>query len=640
VQDLAHVAEGWLPLVLAEHAPWQHCLLLHVPGAASLLAKAAAPVPAEAPAEPAPRAEVAAPGATDDGGAPPLWSTPAATSPAATADAVGNTVADTPEGGCDVVLDALARILGCNQKRETAEACANALADARWSTLDLLPMLVIGSPPMAPMVLIKEAVAEWALYAEYWQREIAPFQALFMAAPDPAASGDQVANLFDYSAHASGLAVQTTRGRPPHWTRLIGHPGERVTLAAGLRGWLGATPTGDGYLARLVGGGELYHLLRALQAVTRLPWGVTAGFVPGEHIPGRDEEDLGARAARPPAAGRDLPLHLEAALYLLRERLALTAFVSEEDATHEASLAQTLTTTLDRAWTALDVPLPPGLWDEELACRADASRTYVAYLAAQHLLREGRQAPDDPERSALTSALEDSPPLASGAARSEASAPTLRQLFHQEVRRMANRLVVVEPADALAILEQQLRQDWYQLPPDFKALIRVGCLDAGRRLVRAFLEAADEPALLAVAASFAQRPALVVATLCQLAGWHQEDGEPGAKNLDGYLAIGRFATTLQARFGLLEPDASAPLPSLQRPPSLEGSRTRLAAERVREVAFAKRLIAVLEPGLERRRRNREAVRQMGRIELDGIAFGSRLPAIVTLESLVGADADA
>jgi hypothetical protein len=36
VQDLAHVAEGWLPLVLAEHAPWQNCLLLHVPGAASL----------------------------------------------------------------------------------------------------------------------------------------------------------------------------------------------------------------------------------------------------------------------------------------------------------------------------------------------------------------------------------------------------------------------------------------------------------------------------------------------------------------------------------------------------------------------------------------------------------------------------
>jgi hypothetical protein len=31
---------------------------------------------------------------------------------------------------------------------------------------------------------------------------------------------------------------------------------------------------------------------------------------------------------------------------------------------------------------------------------------------------------------------------------------------------------------------------------------------------------------------------------------------------------------------------------------------------------------------------------MGRIELDGIAFGSRLPAIVTLESLAGVDADA
>jgi hypothetical protein len=223
------------------------------------------------------------------------------------------------------------------------------------------------------------------------------------------------------------------------------------------------------------------------------------------------------------------------------------------------------------------------LWDEELACRADASRTYVAYLAAQHLLREGRQAPDDAERSALTSALEDSPPLASGAARSEASAPTLRQLFHQEVRRMANRLVVVEHADALAILEQRLRQDWHQLPPDFKALIRVGCLAAGRRLVRAFVEAADEPAFLAVAASFAQRSALVVATLCQLARWHQEDGKPGAKNLDGYLVIGRFATTLQARFGPLEPEASAslPLPSLQPPPALEGSRTRLAAERVR-----------------------------------------------------------
>jgi hypothetical protein len=287
---------------------------------------------------------VVALGATDDDEAQPLRSTPADTPPDATADAVGSTVADTPEGRCDVVLDALARILGCNQKPETAEACANALADERWSTLDLLPMLVIGLPPMAPMVLIKEAVAEWALYGEYWQREIAPFQALFMAAPDPAACGDQVANLFDYGAHASGLAVQTTRGRPPHWTRLIGHPGERVALAA-LRGWLGATSTGDGYLVRLVGGGELYHLLRALQAVTRLPWGVAAGFVPGEQIAGGNAEEPGARAARPPAAGRDLPLHLEAALYLLRERLALTAFVSQEEPTHEAILAQTLTTT-------------------------------------------------------------------------------------------------------------------------------------------------------------------------------------------------------------------------------------------------------------------------------------------------------
>ncbi|EGV30163.1 hypothetical protein ThidrDRAFT_2913 [Thiorhodococcus drewsii AZ1] len=629
MRDLAHVAGSWLPLMTAENAPWQTCKLLHVPGLATIVPEVAH---ASDTGHPARHDWTIGLSQHSMSGDPITLSVPGIPAIGSQTPLDADTPASAAEGGTGGDLDAreqLSILLGCNRDAHEQERCAGSLADADWTALDLLPMLVLGSPPMAPMILIKKEVDSWKLYGPAWQREIRPFVTLFHG-PDDQVDPDRETSekLVDYSERGRALTTQLIKGDPPRWQQLIGFAGERVALAAALRNWMGAGPATEAYLARLVGGGERYHLLRCLEAITGQPWGEIPGAETHEPSPSLKERNS-ARSARPVATGAELPLHLEAALYLRRERLALT------DAA-DTVLAETLTAPLEQTWDALgealEKPLPDGLWKDAQARRADASRVLVAYLAARSLGRVEPQPAEDPDRSALAQALEVFSPPPPWVDRILAGdSPSLRQLFHEEIRRMANRLVLLKPADAREILDQRLRQDWSRLPDDVKTLIRTACLEAGRRLVRSFLEAPDASAVLGVAESFAQRPALVVATLCQLACWHQSDrGRTRAADL---LPIGQFAVRLRRHYAEWDRADPAPLPSLNRPAGMTPDDTHLVAELIADTGFADRLIAVLEPGLERRRRSRKTIQAMGSIQLEGLAIGVSLPANQALNQL-------
>jgi hypothetical protein len=54
---------------------------------------------------------------------------------------------------------------------------------------------------------------------------------------------------------------------------------------------------------------------------------------------------------------------------------------------------------------------------------------------------------------------------------------------------------------------------------------------------------------------------------------------------------------------------------------------------VADAGFAGRLAATLAPGAERRRLIRQRVADMGRIELEGLALGSHLPATRIIDDL-------
>ena len=426
-----------------------------------------------------------------------------------------------PPGGEREALDQLVEVLGFAGKDPVR--WASTLAGRGWTPLDLLPVLVVGSTPAVQLILIRETVDFRAPSGTDWLREERPYRALFEG---PGHQGqradDAVREVFERDGLGTGILTERTAGQRHTWDRLIGQSGRRVQLEAALRTYLG--PEAAAYLARLTGSGELYNLLRCIESLTGKPLGEPlwrdldlerCGFAPA----GPD----GRGAGRPAARGPELPLHLEAALYLLAERLAWGAAAAATG----ADLADSLGATLDLAWRALgealDAPPPAGLWPgprgegvDEAGLRADGARLYCAYLGGLARLEQAHPG-ETAGRARLTdlaAALEGGPAPDTGAA------PGVRAGFLAECRIMAE-LRTLERAPAAALLEQRLRQDWSRLPASVKDLLRTRCLDPGGRVLSALAAAPDETAVLAIADRYAQRPDLVVAALAALALRHR-----------------------------------------------------------------------------------------------------------------------
>ncbi|WP_295392414.1 hypothetical protein [uncultured Thiodictyon sp.] len=297
----------------------------------------------------------------------------------------------------ETALNALAQTLGCEQDDHRRTTCVSTLADRLWVPLDLLPALVLGSTPAVSMTLSKKQSDSPKQYGPDWERETRPYRALFQGPDADGGPDDQeVKQLFEYGVRATGIMAVKIGEGPPYWVRLIGHAGKRVRLAETLRACVVPGAATEGYLTRLLACGESYNLRRVLESIT------------GQADPlGHADSGSGAAGDRLPsperrADGAQLPLHLEAALYLVRERLALTP--------GDGALAETMGETLDSAWLALaralDAPLPPpgpppaGLWPDTATRRADAARCYCAYLGAVELLESAPVASADRPRQA------------------------------------------------------------------------------------------------------------------------------------------------------------------------------------------------------------------------------------------------
>jgi len=736
LDDLAHLRTGWLGQVLGQDGPtagvrcaagtdrgpdprpdprpatrpdnpWDRLLLVHRPTAAALIGGTVPAAPGAAPSPPAPGGGTAA--------APPH---------PRPAERLGAILGAVPGAPVD------------------ADQLAGALLDPRWTPLDLLPALVLGSTPALPVVLTGEYAGE-SQYGPDWARELAPFRALFAAsaasaaadaplsAPLSAAVVADLKTMLALAQTAGGIQPCTIGSDYPYWQRLTGLPGARAALAAALadccggrdqagvgadapEDWRSTAPTGGrpvprptgrddrhggcdaaappparaaAYLARLVAGGEIYHLLRCVESLTGRPLGEPIWADPGADR-GADPDPSAAdprHAGRPPAIGADLPLHLESALSLLTERLALTAAAGPL----APGLAATVQPTAGRAWRALgralDTPAPAWLWPDAAARDADAGRCCCAWLAALACLDAAAGArPDglptlDQALADLDAAL--APEADGGAADRGAS---LRARFHAEVRTMADTLAAVAPEAAAPVLQQRLAQDWARLPPPAAERLRAACLTPAARVLEALAAATDVAGVLAVAQRYQARPALVVAALAAAAlgaGTRPGAGDPAPEPTD-LAALGAFLLGLHRRIAPAPaaaairtpvgadarakaatppeqlpplvppraasaargadpapppgtaagpPEPAAPAPATGQPACVGDGR--LAARLVSDPDFTRRLGALLADGEQRRRKDWDAVASMGRIDLEGLALGEYLPAVRVLEEI-------
>jgi hypothetical protein len=153
-----------------------------------------------------------------------------------------------------------------------------------------------------------------------------------------------------------------------------------------------------------------------------------------------------------------------------------------------------------------------------------------------------------------------------------------------------------------------------------------------------FVAAPDQTAVLSLAGVLAQRPALVVAALSQLALLDQRRRrrDPAQAGSDaGLVAIGQFVAGLQRRFGPAQAEPVDRLPALPPPPGLSPDQTGLTAALIADPGFAQRLAETLETGAAARRQIREQVAVMIDIDLEGVAFGTLLPATRIIDELKG-----
>lgn len=538
----------------------------------------------------------------------------------------------------------LAGLLGCDDAPGGARPCGSlvgSLADDRWTAFDLLPTLVLGSTPAMPLVLVRKAVLAWEQAAADWQREAYPFRALCDGPGCTAgAAADDLTLLFELAGRAAALTTDIRGARPPRWACCGGRGEQRLPLARALAAALVDPDLARGYLAHAVAGGEVWHLLRCVEALTGRPlgeplWGGLAGLAPVPEAP-----DLRGQG-RPPASGAELPLHLEAALLLSGERLGLTAAGSDP----------ALRATLARAWlalaAALHAPLPSDRpWpDREARARGvEASRLWCAWLAALERLEQAGNPPAGRPRLAdLVAGLGDPSPASLGDGPSAAADPgSIAGLFAAEVAGMLDALALLDPANARALLDQRLRQDWALLPETAKARLRAVCEGSGGRVLAALLAALDgaaddaaaAAAVLAVAGRFARRPALVVAALAALAGPLVPGADaPQARLLD----IARFIVTLQRALAPAADGAQREsLPALLPPPGWDRAALARAGARaaalVADAGFSARLAPLLVAG-EARRRALAAELAEGASDLPGLALGVHLPALLTMDRL-------
>ena len=424
----------------------------------------------------------------------------------------------------------LAGLLGAGEAG--GAALIDALAHPTWVALDLLPTLVLGSTPTAPMSLTRARTDQPAQYGPRWRQAIQPFRALFAPADDDYPEPRLHQEAMDLIAHAARATALYLEKPPDGPRRLAGRAWARLELAHGLWAALGPGPATADYLARLIGCGERFHLGRSLAALGA----------------GGDVDD------RP--AAQSLPLHLAAALQLLGERLAIGRGQVGVTLDLDAAVAADW----ERLGQALAAPLTPG--SDQGSDRASEPvlspdigvHCWCLYLAALDRLERAARldgVPDEGPVDGAAGAGLPGPRVAAALADLERAlvevpdAPGVAGQFLATAHALVARLRGLGPTLAEAVLDHWLGQAWWHLPAPFAARLRGACRDPApwvqRTLIAALVtdpaapvgdgaEGADAPAgqrLLAAVGDLRLNPPLVIAVLARLA---LDDGPAAARS--------------------------------------------------------------------------------------------------------------
>jgi len=301
-------------------------------------------------------------------------------------------------------------------------------------------------------------------------------------------------------------------------------------------------------------------------------------------------------------------MRMQAALFLRRDRLAL----APTDEATPRPLADAWRR-LQRAMTRR--PATP--------LASDAARLYCLWLAAT----DGGPADDDskapsPRLRAFIAELDrERRPTAAADEPSPSEPGSIAARFSDDALTLARLLRTLDPHSAGVLLDQRLDQDWEPLPAPWRAAIRERAIDRAAEFLTAELAAAaDSDALLRVASRYARRPALLVAALAWLAA-NRRPADQAANQ-----AAAAFVLAMHRRLEPRPDDDATTLPALPSAATLAATACRRIATWIDDPQFQQRLATLLEQGADQRRRLQHRVENLGRVELDGLALGSRLPA--------------
>jgi len=199
-------------------------------------------------------------------------------------------------------LKIIAELLGwpAESERIRWQQRFDSLTHRIWVDKDILPTLVIGSTPLTQMTLAKQNVLELEQYKAEFTGELKPYQQVFQDEPALILNQESVLDTFASADQAKAILSTIIKYQGENYVFIFGRSGERKKLATALMQCFSSQQQAVLYLEKLMACGEIFNLKQLSHSLADKPW-------PGHRLPDSAE----------------LPIHAEAALFLLEERLAL-----------------------------------------------------------------------------------------------------------------------------------------------------------------------------------------------------------------------------------------------------------------------------------------------------------------------------
>ncbi len=405
-------------------------------------------------------------------------------------------------------LSELSTLLGWADDASLAK-CYYSLLDENWIIDDILPALVLGSTPSMQMTVGKRNVKAFSQYGRELLVELEPYSRLSTGGNEEFnLDSAEVGEFWNAMEAGRGLALLTTTTKKQRRLRLSGRSGYRLQLVRALRSVdVQQSEEIERYIPKLLACGEFYHLQRLIDSLTN----TTAA-----------NHQQGMLAL--------MPVHMEAALFLLNERLSFGGEEPPELTGLWETLGEQITT---ESVQELDATV--------------ASRLYIAYLSG--LEARGLSIRDSDDWVAhIIDMIQNFPGL------EHRENNTLVQLVDMQLGRLGLLLTLSPATEGRQILAEQFGQDWHLAPTAMvEALNRVNS-ESECLIMAEFTRAKGELELLQLISAFRGRPWIVAASLSWLAiryiSRYQYHGELEESAIDSArINVARFLNSARDNFG-------------------------------------------------------------------------------------------